>query len=134
MSDETALFYCTAPGAELDPAEQERRWGQIWERFGDFCLKAGNRGAVAGEFPDALAAVAGVTPGDTDGSPELRMLSAEAPDPFPGSGWPVLVVQDSPRIAVQVIEDRRVSAVIYVARSDAELRHFQVAYPGSASV
>ncbi|MGE0324189.1 MAG: hypothetical protein AB7S68_17875 [Polyangiaceae bacterium] len=50
------------------------------------------------------------------------------------SGVPALAYQLEPPKLLELLEDRRVSVVIYVPRNAAELRHFTLAYPECASV
>ena len=109
----------------------ESPWQRLEQAFAEQCLRSSKRGAIAGNWELIPSEVLQRWRGRGF---ELRPLSGEQPDPFAGAGWPVLVLPAEPRLLLQVLEDRRVSAVIYIPRNAAELRHFTTAYPDTVAV
>ncbi len=55
-------------------------------------------------------------------------------DPPHTRGLPALALEPEPAQLLDLIEDRRISVVIYVPKNETELRHFTQAYPECASV
>ncbi|MCA9628414.1 MAG: hypothetical protein KC766_12140 [Myxococcales bacterium] len=72
---------------------------------------------------------------DAPGLGSLRLFFEHLGEEPPRSrGLPALAYRLEPARLLDLLDDRRVSVVIYVPRNAAELRHFTLAYPECASV
>lgn len=111
-------------------------WQRLQAKFHELCIQTRKRGVVARqeEADRGTGLPLTVEKALTAEGIELSTLTPASPDPYPGAGWTVLVLPAPPALVLQVLEDRRVSAVIYVPRNAAELRHFTSAYPDSVAV
>lgn len=134
MRSQAAFLHYTN-ALEAEPEAPARAWA----KFAELCARHGKRGAVAGNLA-LLQDVAGATEtlrGQRDTTAEgieLRAMSEAEPDPFPGAGWPVLALTVTPRLLTQLMDDRRVAALVYVPRTRMELSHLQRAFADAVGI
>lgn len=112
---------------------------RAWAKLLQLAERSRQRALIASDAPNAEARIAELqqAPGDAAAPAaelELGFWSSQQPDPLTGSGWPAFALEVSPPTLLSLLEDRRISAVIYIPRSAAELRHFTQAYSDTSSV
>lgn len=114
---------------------------RAWSKLRQLAERCRHRALVASDAPNLAARIAELNRAHLSSAPsttavelELGFWSAQRLDPLTGSGWPAFALEVSPPTLLSLLEDRRVSAAIYVPRSAPELRHFTQAYANTSSV